>query len=231
MRRQIGAFALLVILLGAAVGAWADAPVPGAPVVPIVVSGAVQSPYLAPFALPGTLEASYGQLYTFALKTSSWEIDGLGPCDSGLVDLGSGDTTEQVAGTAWRSCWVGDAIQTTIGNKVGPVHQGMDMRIAPTGYNDGQYSQWIADGCPADPRVIVCPVLHQGDMINGYRGLTVVGFVGFYVDDYSFGTPGNYITGAFTYLPEGSVVVPEPSALVALSSLAFGALALRKRRV
>jgi hypothetical protein len=229
MRRGIAAVALSVILLGAAVSAWADAPVPGAPVVPIVVSGAVQSPYLAPFALLDSFDAHYGQLYTFTLKPNSWQDTGLQPGQAGLVDLGDGSARDQIEGTVSNSLVIGDLVIEMPGTKIALLRQGMDGRINPSGYGSTRYSQWIADGCPADARMIVCPVIHQAPMYG--TAPQVVGFTGFYVDSYSFGTSSYSFTGAFTYLPEGAVAVPEPSTLLALSSLAFGALALRRRRV
>lgn len=169
------------------------------PVVPIVGTGWVQTPYVLPIGVSDQLAATYGTLSTYTLN-GAWLDDWLGLSNFGLVDLGNGNVRDQIAGTVQNTAHVGEMISTMPGNKMGHEQQGMDARLAASDYQDGQYSRWVADGYATDPRVTVCLFIHQEAPVGGSRDITVVGFAGYYIDRFDYGT--KKISGAFTSLPE-----------------------------
>lgn len=138
----------------------------------------------------------YGQSVTFAMKTVQWDSDFLGPGNFGLVDLGIGGLAQsQISGSSGASVKIGDSLAMFPGNKTSNLRRGMDERLTGTNFANGQYLNWVASGSPLDKRVVVCPVIDDGDHIHGHKTITVVGFTAFYLDVYD--PHASTLTGVF----------------------------------
>lgn len=167
----------------------------GSPLIPFAIALSSVSPDAAinPSGRP-----IYEQGVTYNLTTGDWQSNFLGPGNFGLLDFPDGNggsgVRDAIAGKLGAVLSIGDTISTSTGKKTGPVKQGMGDRLDGSNYSDGQFAKWVTDGRPVDKRVVVCPVIDDGQTTNGHKPVTIVGFAAFYIDSYS---GSSTVTGRF----------------------------------
>ncbi|MDO8683131.1 MAG: PEP-CTERM sorting domain-containing protein [Armatimonadota bacterium] len=219
-KKTFNKFLILICVLCLAVASGAKAIIPTGPV--SWITGPVQGPYLAPFAISNQNSVTYDTYYNFPLLSSSWQASSLGVGRFGVVDFGNGDLKEQICGTVYNSVGVGAILGCVSGNKKGLIKQGMQSRIGQSNYDNDLFKEWVSGGCLPDRRIIVTPVID-----GSQTQITVVGFTAFYIDNFDSGALT--LSGRFTFIPE-EALVPEPSSLLALLCGSCGFTVVIRRR-